>query len=419
VNGRLGAATTWLLVVVVLAGVAWKHAVVDPVWAGLAAFVAVVAVLPAFVHRSWHRTAPTVLTAGAVLPPLIRAFGTDRALDGVVAAAVRFDASLDAGTLETVRDALAATAGVAEWIALATAALLFVVQLQRFTSLHLTVRFAGLVVAVATVGLTAAWTLVRYGAHVEFGTAFATSNAEMARDFGAATVAGVVAGGVFAPVFCSGGDVTTTDSHPGGIVRGIGRLLVFGTQIALVGVLVVGIRADSTGIATNAAGGLLVTFVPPALRRDRGVTIHPALGLWIGAAVLLHAAGTLGPYQTYSWYDTLTHTFSASVVAAVGYALARALDTRQECLRLPGVFLFAYVLLFVLAAGAVWEVFEFLVGLAAEGIGIPTPLVQPSVTDTVTDLAFNTLGGTVVALFATLYLGDGLVEFAGPSASKG
>jgi hypothetical protein len=225
---------------------------------------------------------------------------------------------------------------------------------------------------------------------------------------------------VFAPVFCSGPDAPARgETHPGGIARGVGRALVVGTQLALVGILVVGIRADSTGIATNAAGGLLVTFVPPVLRRDRGVTIHPALGLWIGAAVLLHAAGTLGPYQTYSWYDTVTHTFSASVVAAVGYALARALDTRRECLRLPRPFLFAYVLLFVLAAGAVWEVFEYLVGLAAAGIGIPTPLVQPSVRDTVTDLAFNTLGGTVVALFATLYLGDGLVEFAGPDASKG
>jgi hypothetical protein len=419
-TGRASAAATWTVAAAVVAGVALGRSTVDPAWAALSVLVALLAVLPAAVHRSWRTTAPATLGAVAVLAPLVRAFGTDRALDGITGAAAGLGVPLGPAGLDALRTGLEAVAGLAGWIALATAALLVVAQVQRFSSLHLTVRFAALTVGVATVGLTTAWTLVRYGAHLELGTAFPGSNAALAREFGAAVVAGAVAGGAFAPVFCRGGGESPSAPgapRPGGVGRGIGRALVVVVQLLLLGAAAVGVRAGDVGVATNAAGGLLVTLAVPALRRDAGVTIHPALGLWIGAAVLLHTAGTFGPYATYPWYDTVTHTFSASVVAAVGYALARALDTRQECLRLPAPFLFAYVLLFVLAAGAVWEVFEYLLGVGSAAVGIPAPLTQPSVADTVTDLAFDAVGGAVVAALATLYLGDGLVEFVGPSAA--
>ncbi|WP_303647560.1 hypothetical protein [Haloarchaeobius amylolyticus] len=181
-------------------------------------------------------------------------------------------------------------------------------------------------------------------------------------------------------------------------------------QLALLAIAYVGIEATDLGIVVNALGALGITFLPAVLRRDRRFTMHVSLTLWVTGAVLLHAAGTLGPYQTVPWFDNLTHATSASVVAAVGYAAARSLDVHSEQLRLTPWFTFGYLLLFVMAAGVLWELLEYGVTLAAVELGQPTPLVQSGLDDTVSDLVYDTVGALVVALFGTMYLENAVGE---------
>ena len=66
------------------------------------------------------------------------------------------------------------------------------------------------------------------------------------------------------------------------------------------------------------------------------------LVLWITAAVFFRAFGTgdlpgspTTPYQSLWRYDHVTHALSASIVAAVGYASARAVDVYCEDVSLP------------------------------------------------------------------------------------
>jgi hypothetical protein len=135
------------------------------------------------------------------------------------------------------------------------------------------------------------------------------------------------------------------------------------------------------------------------LERDLGVPMDAGLVLWITAAVSFRAFGTgdlpgspTTPYQSLWRYDHVTHALSASIVAAVGYASARAVDVYCEDVSLPSRFAFAFVLLFVLAFGVFWEVIEFVVVVLGTLLGGAT-LTQYDLGDTMLNLVFDLGGG--------------------------
>lgn len=188
------------------------------------------------------------------------------------------------------------------------------------------------------------------------------------------------------------------------------RLLVGAMQTALVGFLFVGLWTLNVGVLVNTLFALGVTFLPGVFEHDYSVPLDAGLVLWITGAVFLHAWGTVGLpgvgsfYANVPWWDHLTHTLSATLVAAVGYSVARALDEHTESIYLPDRFMFVFILLFVVAAGVFWEVVEFLIGLAATAIGADAVLTQYGLRDSMLDLLFNTMGGVVVALWGSSQL---------------
>ncbi|MFB6207445.1 MAG: hypothetical protein ABEJ05_13070 [Haloglomus sp.] len=184
-------------------------------------------------------------------------------------------------------------------------------------------------------------------------------------------------------------------------------------QLVLVGILLVGIWDRDTGIVVNTAVALGVTQLVPILERDYGIPMDPALTLWITGAVFLHAVGVVGypgsPQNLYSgvwWYDHVTHTLSASVVAAAGYATARAVDLHSPKVRLPPRFMFAFILLLTLAFGVFWEVIEFTISEVAALTGSGAVLTQYGLDDSMLDLVFDTIGAIAVAVWGTAPLSD-------------
>jgi hypothetical protein len=184
-------------------------------------------------------------------------------------------------------------------------------------------------------------------------------------------------------------------------------------QIVLVGVVFIGLDRGNVGIVVNGAIALGVTSLPATLERDYHIPMDPSLSLWVTTAVFLHAVGTVGLpgsqlsfYKSVWWWDHLTHALSSSVVAAVGYATVRALDEHSEAIDLPWQFIFVFILLFVIAFGVFWEVIEFAVGGLASILGGDAILTQYGLEDTLLDLVFDMVGGVIVALWGTAYLGD-------------
>jgi hypothetical protein len=175
--------------------------------------------------------------------------------------------------------------------------------------------------------------------------------------------------------------------------RALSRLL----QVAVAALFAYGVATASVPVAVNAGLALAVTFLPGVLRRDLGLPLDPGLTLLLTTAVFLHALGMTGPYETVAWWDHLTHTLSAVVVASAGYVVTRAVDEHSPEFDVPEAAYPAYLVGFTLAAGLVWEAAELAVHAASDRLGVDAVLVPYGLEDALWDLAFDALGALVVA----------------------
>ncbi|MFB6072664.1 MAG: hypothetical protein ABEJ88_06830 [Halobacterium sp.] len=193
------------------------------------------------------------------------------------------------------------------------------------------------------------------------------------------------------------------------MARPAARALVRVLQAGVAAILLVGLATTNVSVVVNAGLGLGVTFLPAVLRRDLRLYLSPGASLWVAAAVFLHTLGMAGPYHNVWWYDHLTHGFSAALVAAAGYATARALDEHRDDLYFPRPFLAVFILLLTMAFGVLWEVLEFLAREAAFAMGLDPVLVQYGIDDSLLDLVFDAAGAVLVATVVAHYLAADVV----------
>ena len=177
-------------------------------------------------------------------------------------------------------------------------------------------------------------------------------------------------------------------------------------QAAIAAILVWGVATRNLAVAVNGLLALLATFLPSVLARDLRLPLAPRETLWVTLALFLHIVGMTGLYVSVPWWAHLTHTLSATVVAAVGYVSARAVDEYAADLYLPPRFMTAFVLLFTLGLGVFWEVLEFAGRGLATRLTVDPVLYQYGPTDTLADLLFNLVGAVVVATLGGQAFGD-------------
>ena len=184
------------------------------------------------------------------------------------------------------------------------------------------------------------------------------------------------------------------------------RRLIRVMQLILLGIVGYGLVTGQPKAIINGGIGLVITVLPAVLERNYDLPLDPWLGVWITTAVFLHTLGSAGLYGLIYWWDNLTHAMSASLVAAVGYTAARAVDLHSDDIHVPRRFVFVYIFIVVLSFGVIWELFEFGLDIIADETGITMPLAQHGLDDTVRDLMFNSLGALLVALFGQVHLTD-------------
>lgn len=187
-------------------------------------------------------------------------------------------------------------------------------------------------------------------------------------------------------------------------------LLVRGMQLALASLVIYGVVTLKLGIATNGGVALAVTLLPALLRREYGYSMDAGLVLWITIAIFLNSLGALGLYSQYSWYDEVTHTISATLIAGIGYAVLRAYERHSDEIDVPSEFRVVFIIVFVLAFGVIWEVFEFGAVRLSHILGVQSPVTVFGIDDIVTDMIFNAVGAIIVAFWGTGYF-DGFVGF--------
>ncbi|QLG62780.1 hypothetical protein [Halorarum salinum] len=413
----LRAEVAWLLVVVLVACAVRFLTLGELDWAVFVALVVAVAVVPPAIERDPAVTMPWPLLALVSVPVLLRAAG-------VVSAATPF-------------------------LVMAGLALLAAIALDSYTSLALTPRFSVVFVIVTTMAFAAVWTVGTWASDVLLGTEFVGGQTELMWDIVAATGAGVVAGFVFEAYFRLSDrpdrpDAPTGDTRVEGVAeesdddgsaddagsaddraersdhdgrherpnrrdtaeskvdlpgdRRQQRWAVHAMRSILALIAVVGAVQFNVGMFLNGAVTLAVTFAPALLRREYGYPMGVGLTLWVTAAVGLHAVGVIGPYRQFGWYDSVAHALSATLIAGIGYALARAVELHTDAVDFQPTFRSVFVVLFVLAAGVAWELLEFASGGVAAVFGGRAALAQYGTGDIVNDLAFNAAGGVLIAV---------------------
>lgn len=184
------------------------------------------------------------------------------------------------------------------------------------------------------------------------------------------------------------------------------QILVRVLQLSLICILSYGLVTLQLELTLNAGFPLAITFLPAILRREYSYTMDVRLVLLISLAAFLHAFGSLGLYVRYSWYDEITHTVSAVLVAGIGYAVLMALERHSEEITLTSKLRGVFILVFVLAFSVIWEVFEFGVVWISQTLGVTSPVRVFGIDDIVTDMVFNIVGAVLVAMWGTGYFED-------------
>ncbi|WP_434530528.1 hypothetical protein ACODNH_15475 [Haloarcula sp. NS06] len=174
---RVNALAAWCIVAM-LAAVSVTSAVqADLLWAGFAAAVAALALFPPVLLRNRDAMLPWEILLLAASPVVGRLFAT-----------------------------LSMTGNLATYLSVAAIALILAVELQLFTPVRMTPRFAVVFVAITTMATAGAWAVVRWVADQFLGTTFMIDptvsehviEEAVMWEFVASTIAGIGAGVVFA-----------------------------------------------------------------------------------------------------------------------------------------------------------------------------------------------------------------------------
>ena len=180
------------------------------------------------------------------------------------------------------------------------------------------------------------------------------------------------------------------------------RVFLWGLVAFLVAGLVGSVLEGQWMNAATVAGILILTIVPWRLTRQARIYVPPEFEvlaiLFVFASLFL--GEIRGYYVRFWWWDLLLHSISGLLLGILGFSLVYVLNRREDIqLFMKPAFVALFAFTFAVAAGALWEIFEFgmdvLFGLNMQKSGLP---------DTMGDLIVDTAGALVMALVGYAYM---------------
>lgn len=179
-------------------------------------------------------------------------------------------------------------------------------------------------------------------------------------------------------------------------------LAVFLLQSAILALCIVAVRRRNVAAAINAVGAFVLALLPIVVEiilpviLTRNVVFGTVLSVWLAAAGFLHSLGMLGLYESTWWWDHLTHTVSAALVAALLYAgVIVTLPDTAGVGDSSGIVMTVTVV-FTFAIGVFWELIELVAREVGKRFDIEPVLIHYGWRDTVVDLGFDIVGASLV-----------------------
>lgn len=162
---RINALIGWVLIGV-MALTAVESFLTDAfLWSGFTLLLIVITAMPTVVTRDWTVMVPWPLPLVAAAAMIIRAFGI--------------------------------SVEIAGYLAVATLALIAVIELDTFTPVEMTRRFAVGFAALTTLAIQGIWTIAQYYSDLWLGTGFLHSQRELQLDIVIVTVIGIAMSVIF------------------------------------------------------------------------------------------------------------------------------------------------------------------------------------------------------------------------------
>lgn len=122
------------------------------------------------------------------------------------------------------------------------------------------------------------------------------------------------------------------------------------------------------------------------------------LPIWLALAGILHMIGMIGWYDYLWWWDHLTHTVSAGLLAALLYAALITINTTNPTIQLSQFYVGVLCILLILGGGIFWEFLELISRDIGLRTGYPPVLQFYGLRDTMLDIMFNFVGASLIIL---------------------
>lgn len=161
---------------------------------------------------------------------------------------------------------------------------------------------------------------------------------------------------------------------------------------AILGTLAFAVYSDNGSAIVNGLVVIVLALFPVVVDAVGAVRTGPALSVSLGVAGLLHMIGMLGVYESVWWWDHVTHTVSAGLVAALCYGTLLAATTHSR------VVAATMTVGFTLVGGVFWELIELVARTLGRRFKIEPVLVYYGWKDTTFDLVFDLLAALAIVL---------------------
>jgi hypothetical protein len=147
----------------------------------------------------------------------------------------------------------------------------------------------------------------------------------------------------------------------------------------------------------------ILTLVPYIVSKRMNINLPWFVFFLIALALWIHTAGYIQGYYTifYPYYDKVAHLVSGTTVALLGFLGVIFLNKYWK-MTLTTPFIIGFTIIFSVALGAFWEIYEFFIDSVFGG-SLAGPM-QNGLNDTMWDMIFVLAGSIIVAILGSLYL---------------
>lgn len=209
----------------------------------------------------------------------------------------------------------------------------------------------------------------------------------------------------------------------------VGMFVFISLALAIVGIIVMMIIAPSTPNIEDPNGkiksdyvlmlvqcvlGLIVILLPGII--EHKIKIEIPSNMMVLFILFIYAATFLGEVRSFYYrvphFDTILHTFSGGMIAALGFSLIAFLNKSDKIpVTLSPLFVACFTFCFALALGGVWEIYEFLAdgilntNMQKFALEDGTELIgRVAVTDTMKDIIVDAIGALVISIIGYISL---------------